>query len=802
MASNAAKNTISTKELCDHCSDPIEHIKVISGEHEFCCEGCKTVFEILNQHNMCTYYDLDSKPGISLKGKTSESYAFLDLPGEAEKYLSFASDKFHRIHLFIPSIHCSSCIWLLENMNRLVDGILSSRVNFLDKKLYLDFDPHRTSLRKILELLDTLGYKPDLTEQEKSKKPGSKYENQLIFKIGVAGFAFGNIMLFSFPEYLGLKDPAIQLWFSYLNIALSLPVLFYSGWLYPVSAWSSLRKGVLNIDVPITLGIIALFGRSLYEILAHVGPGYLDSFAGLIFFLLIGRWYQNKTYKHINFERDYKSYFPISVLKINDHKEEQVPLSQVETGDTIIIKNNQVIPGDVILLSDQASIDYSFVTGESDITPVFSGEKIFAGGKLKGPAIKVSVLKKIENSYLIKLWNTQNKDKAEAKRYNLTDQISKYFTIAILLIALAAMAYWWDKSQSTAWMAAVSVLIIACPCALALSIPFIHGNMIRLLGRGGIFLKSSVVIEQLAKIDMIVFDKTGTLTNDAEKKLHYSGEELDFEERKLVHAICFQSIHPLSVALEKVLRPNEILLAENFEEISGMGMKGKVNSHYIRLGSARFINITDHSNDKDTRVYIEIDGKVKGHYSFKHTFRSKLKYIVSRLKKMNYNLSLLSGDTDKNKSELSNYFGKDFEMHFKQNPAEKKAMIDKWQNKGFKVAMIGDGLNDTGALRQSDVGIVITEDVNNFTPEGDIVFSASNFSKLGDFFYLGRGVKSLVIGAYILAFFYNVIGLSFAVSGQLSPVIAAILMPISSITIVFYALVSTGILYNRVMKNK
>lgn len=800
MAESIENSVVNVKEICQHCKDPIEHIKVVSGDFIFCCEGCKTVFEILNQNDLCAYYDLDSNPGISLKGKSSEDYTFLDIPEEADKYLSFRSEKLHSLQFFIPSIHCSSCIWLLENLNKLVDGVLSNRVNFLDKKLYLDYDPHKTNIRKIVEILDTIGYKPDLTEPEKKKNTEHQYEKQLLFKIGVAGFGFGNIMLFSFPEYLGLEDTNLQTWFSYLNILLSIPILFYSGWMYPRSAWQALRKGVLNIDVPITLGMVALFGRSIYEITTQTGPGYLDSFAGLIFFLLIGRWYQNKTYKHINFERDYKSYFPISVLKHNGKTEEQVPLSKIESGDTIIIKNNQVIPGDVILLSDHAAIDYSFVTGESDITPVFSGEKIYAGGKLKGPAVRVSVLKKIENSYLIKLWNTQNADKIKTNKYNLTDQISKYFTIAILLIATLALAYWWNKSVSTALTAAVSVLIIACPCALALSIPFIYGNMIRLLARRGIFLKSSGVVEQLSKIDLIVFDKTGTLTNDADKKVHYSGEALNFMERKWVHAVCFQSIHPLSMALEKLLRPDVILLTESFEEIAGLGMKGEVDGHRIKIGSAKFLGVDSGNNDQDTRVFIEIDGHLKGYYTFKHSFRAKLQDIVSDLKNLNYNLALLSGDTDKNRSELVEYFGLDFEMHFKQNPADKMSKIKSWQNEPHQVAMIGDGLNDTAALRQSDVGIVITDDVNNFTPEGDVVFASSNFSKIGKFFYLGKAVKKLVIGAYSLAFLYNVVGLSFAVSGQLSPVIAAILMPISSVTIVFYALISTSIFSQRILK--
>jgi P-type Cu+ transporter len=784
----------AVKLICRHCGDPIENWVVESRNEKFCCEGCKTVFELLEDNGMHQYYSIDENPGISLKGRQSEEYAFLDNPQETAKFLDFESAELHRIRLFIPLIHCSSCIWLLENLGKLTEGIIENRVDFMGRTLSLAYDPRTTSLRKVLELLDRIGYKAELNHSAAQEKKHLAEDKKLVFRIGVAGFAFGNIMLFSFPEYLGLTDKSIQLWFSYLNIALSIPVLFFSGWLYIQSAWKALSNKMLNIDVPISLGIAALFGRSFYDIITHTGPGYLDSFAGLIFFLLIGRWYQGKTYRHINFEKDYKSYFPISVYRLVKDKEEQISLDEVEAGDVLMIKNNQVIPADVILLDENTGIDYSFVTGESELTPIFKSEKIFAGGRLKGPAIRVKVLKRIENSYLIGLWNSHNSDKHAELSQNLTDHIAKYFTAAIISISLLSFAYWWNISQETAWTAAISVLIIACPCALALAIPFIYGNMTRLWAKNGIFLKASNVIGTVSQIQHIAFDKTGTLTDETEKKLFYKGEVLSTQERKMMHALCFQSIHPLSVALEKMLREKEIFPAENFKEYPGLGMEAEVNGHFIQMGSAAFIDKALQQNSQETRVYIKIDGQTRGYYSFHHRYRKLLATMIDQFKTNGYTLSLISGDNDKDRSDLERIFGPESSLYFKQNPADKSNLIKKWQQEGDKVAMIGDGLNDTSALKQSDLGIVLTSDINNFTPEGDIVYSDKKFDQLIDFFLYSRKTKKLVYGAYLLAFLYNTIGLYFAVTGQLSPVIAAILMPISSITIVIYALISTRIL--------
>ncbi|HRJ13757.1 MAG TPA: heavy metal translocating P-type ATPase metal-binding domain-containing protein, partial [Saprospiraceae bacterium] len=284
---------------CYHCGEecPDDHIHI--EEKAFCCEGCKMVYEILNTNGMCQYYDLDEKAGVSLRGKTRAEFAFLDDPEVKERLINYTDGELTRVTFYLPQMHCASCIWLLENLYRLNEGVRNSSVNFPKKEVYISYSESKTTLRKVVELLSDIGYEPAITLSDLDNEEKPLVNRSFYYKLGVAGFAFGNIMLLSFPEYLGLEketDGFFYLLFGYLNILLSIPVVLYSGRDYFTSAWTGLKQRQLTIDVPLALGIAVLFLRSVYEIVTHTGAGFLDSLAGLVFFLLLGKWFQQKTY--------------------------------------------------------------------------------------------------------------------------------------------------------------------------------------------------------------------------------------------------------------------------------------------------------------------------------------------------------------------------------------------------------------------------------------------------------------------------------------------------------------------------
>ncbi len=510
---------------CYHCGDSIRGERPArmtqSGGVEydgklFCCSGCKVVYEILQQNDLCRYYSLDQTPGIQPASVESARYDYLADELVQKQLLNFSDGKHASVTLSLPSIHCSSCIWLLEHLYRLDAGVTSSQVDFLKKQVTVSFDQTRTSLKNIVVMLASIGYEPELRHDAVGKKVESTATRSLYYKIGIAAFCFGNSMLFSFPEYLGVdpSETALRELFSYLNLLLGIPVFFYCSADYFKSSWLGLKRGIINIDLPIALGIVVLFGRSAYEIITQTGAGFIDSLCGLLFFLLLGRVFQSKTYDRMNFERNYKSYFPISVTVKKNGVETTIPISSLVKGQRIVIRNNEIIPADAMLLHGDAAIDYSFVTGESKPVEKVLGEMIYAGGRQIGGIIELEVTKEVSQSYLTQMWNKCSAaEKEKGQLSELSNAVGKYFTYAVLLVSTVVGLYWLQYDITTAINAVTGVLIVACPCALAISIPFTLGTAMRILGRNNFYLKNTAVIESLSKIDTIIFDKTGTITH-------------------------------------------------------------------------------------------------------------------------------------------------------------------------------------------------------------------------------------------------------------------------------------------------
>ena len=797
MVAASAKNTIVISKkmsTCHHCGDPCEASEIVQLQNQeealdFCCEGCKMVYEILNANDLGQFYTIEHKAGISQKGKGTAQYAYLEDARIVEKLIDFSNGKITKSTFHIPQIHCASCIWLLENLYKLNEGILASKVNFLKKEVYLTFSNSTTTYRQIVELLASIGYAPSINLSDLDEVQEKVMDKRFYYQLGVAGFAFGNIMLLSLPEYFGLTEPIFQEIFGYLNVILILPVLFYSGWDYLQSAWQGLRQCHLNIDVPIALGMLTLFSRSVFEILTDTGAGYLDSLAGLVFFLLVGKWFQQATYQQLSFERDYKSYFPVAATVLKKGVETSIALSLLEIGDVIVLRGGELIPADGILQKGKAHIDYSFVTGESVPVSKKAGDKIYAGGRQTSGSIQMSITKKVAQSYLTQLWNedTFKASNSPIPISALANRIGKYFTYVILTIAFGTLFYWLPKDMSIAINAFTAVLIIACPCAVALSIPFTFGNAMRLLGRKGFYLKNTNVIEQLNGLTSVVFDKTGTVTTAAKRQIKYEGSTLTSDEKIAIYHLAKQSLHPISRQIsfflgEQITASNKVKIVD-FQEIIGKGIEGLSNGFYIEIKKST-------SEKKGTTL--SIDGIEKGIFISQNQYRSGFQQLIAQWKKP-YKLFVLSGDNDKERQALEKWLPTG-NLNFDQSPKEKLQFIKTLQNQQEKVVMFGDGLNDAGALRQANVGIVIAENTNNFTPACDAILDAKQFDQLPDFMRYTQASLKVVYVAYGLAFVYNIIGLSFAVTGTLSPVIAAILMPLSSITIVGFGVGMTYLL--------
>ena len=771
-----------SSKSCYHCGDDIIGKSYLLDEKEFCCNGCKSVYQLLSENGLDSFYTLEEQPGIRPTDSNNHKFAFLDVENIRKKFVAFEDESSIHITLSLPQIHCSSCIYLLENIHKIEPRIQSCQVNFAKRQASLVFSKE-LELSALANTLDAIGYAPNFGSKAEQKK---KKNNKYIYKLGVAGFAFGSIMLWSFPEYLGIErdNPEFRSFTSYLSFAVSIPVLLYSANEYLISAYKAIRFRSLNLDVPISIGILALYFQSLYNIFTGIGPGYMDSFAGFIFFLLIGKWFQSKTYDSLSFERDYTAYFPVAVTRIEDNIENIVEIDQLKIGDELLIRNLEIIPCDATLESDEVKIDYSFVTGESTPVQKKKGDFIYAGGKLLGQKSKFIVEKESNRSHLTLLWNEAGtKDK---KGSQPADKLSIFFLAAVLFIALGTGITWFFLDPTRLTEIVVSVLIVACPCALALSKPFTYGNTMRVLGRKGLYLKNTSVIEKLNSITDVVFDKTGTLTTGSANHVEYIGSELSQHQINAILVLANSSTHPLSKSIVSFLmetaQTNELEISA-FNEIGGEGIEGIIDGIKIKIGSSNFAHPEAKTEVNETASHVSFDGNYHGKFVFESEFRAGILALLTELND-DSTIHVLSGDRDKDKSILETNVKGIKHLHFNQSPQDKFDYISKLQKSGSKVLMIGDGLNDSGALESADVGIAVSEDVFRFTPSSDAIIEASRLHQLKRFLHVSARSKTVLAACYIFSIVYNIIGLSFALTGHLTPLVAAIFMPLSSISIV------------------
>jgi Cu+-exporting ATPase len=791
---------MKVSENCFHCGQGIEKERILFDEKTFCCNGCKSVYEILNANNLNNFYELNKRAGIRPGDENSGQFDYLDTPEIFEKVTDFSEGNTSLVTFKIPVIHCSSCIWLLESLHTLNKNIKYSQVNFTRKTLQISFNHNELKLSELANFLTNLGYKPVIS-LETADKNIEHLDKSLLVKFAIAAFAFGNGMFLAFPEYIGGEDYWMEHYkglFRALMCLLAIPVVVYSASDYYKSAWYGLKNKIVNIDVPIVLGIIVLFGRSLYEVATDYGPGYFDTLCGLLFFMLLGKIFQKRTYNALSYDRDYKSFYPIAVTKVDfDGKQDNILLSEIKIGDRILVRNQEIIPVDAILINGEGNIDNSFITGESATISKQPGDKIFAGGKQIGSSLELEVIKNVDQSYLTQLWNKEAFKKHETGLDTLTNNVSKHFTFIILGIALISGIYWYFIDLDKMFQVISAILIIACPCALALSAPFTFGHIMRILGRNKFYVKDTITIEKIAKLDTLVFDKTGTITHRKKSNITYEGAEIKDFDLLNIKTLLKNSNHPLSKSLYEFIEVNDdYYLVENFREISGKGYEAMVRGNLYKVGSAKYNN--QNSKNLETAVYISKNNEFIGKFIFKNEYRENLKNLFKKLS--GYNVFILSGDNSSEEIQLKELIPAYKGMAFNQSPEDKLNYIKTLQDQNLKVAMLGDGLNDAGALKQSNVGIAIADDTNSFTPSSDVIMNGEKVVHLDKYLNVCKGSMTIVKMTFIISFLYNVVGLSYAVTGHMHPLFAALIMPASSITVVSFTTLSTWILGRKYFK--
>jgi P-type Cu+ transporter len=787
------------RAACFHCGEECDDGALTAHGKAFCCAGCRTVYELLQENNLCAYYDLDARPGVSLKQSRPARFEYLDDASVRRALIQFSDGTIAKTTFCLPNIHCASCVWLLENLHKLNRSILRTEVNFLKKEVAVTFREREVSLGEVAGLLAKIGYEPEirLGQVTAARRGGGPTNSRLYLKVGLAGFAFGNVMLFAFPDYLdttGVLGAQFKALFAWLSVALATPVLLFSASDYFTGAWRALRQRAVSLDVPVALGIAALYARSLFDITTGRGTGYLDSFTGLVFFLLVGRIFQQKTFDALKFDRDYASYFPLSVTRVGRvagrEEERAVPVTQLAAGDQIFVRHGELVPADSVLISPRAEIDYSFVTGESEPVGVEGGALVYAGGRVVGAGARFAVEKQVSHGYLTQLWNNDafRKEKRSSLA-DVADAFGKYFTVVVSALAAATFLFWLPDYER-AVDAFTAVLIVACPCALTLAAPFTLGAAVTIFGKAKFYLKNVGVVLDLAKLDALVFDKTGTLTRAGRAEVKFEGEPLREEETAVIAACLKHSTHPLSRQILASLGEPPALEVRRFREMTNRGIEGEVGGRRVALGSPLWIKERTRRQllprDAASSVHVAIDGAYRGCFRVGNVYREGLGALFAALRPTR-ELYLLSGDNGRERAALGPLFKDDGRVAFHQSPEDKLRFVERLQAAGLTVGMVGDGLNDAGALRQSHVGIALAEDTAAFTPACDAILAAEKLNRLPAYLNFARYARRVLVASFLLSVVYNAVGLTLAVTGALTPLVAAVFMPLSSWSVVAVA---------------
>lgn len=757
---------------CYHCGDDVVK-EFKADDHSFCCQGCVSVYSIINQAGLTNYYNTDNSPGIN--SSKNVYLDFLSSPEVEESLLTYKDENRSVVKFVLPSIHCASCVWLLERLTLLSPNIISSQVNFLSKKITIHFNHSKISLKEVGELLLSIGYEPKLDYSKKKKNV-----NHLIIRIGVMGFCFGNIMLLSFPEYLGgAVEETWAKFFSVLNVILSIPVITYGAFPFYKGVYSALKAKKISVDLLIVIGVVALFCRSMYEILILNQGGYLDSLSGLMFFLLIGKWFQAKVFSELSFEKGNSTYLPLAVLKEIDGEFKITPLKQLQKGDVVRLRNGEVVPFKCVLKSKNGTVDNSFITGEELPVDVNVGDVMFCGSQVQGEYLD-AIISDVNSTNLSELWRESKVEDVEIEEVTVNSKLITWFTIVVLSTAVFTFWYWFETSLEKAFLGSTSVLIIACPCALALSAPTVYGLILRMMGRKGLFLKSASVIKSLANVQSIVFDKTGTITNK-NTELSWKGQDLSDLELASISSIIQNSSHPLAHELAKLVS-GEVEIS-NFKEVLGEGVSAISKGELYKIGTADFVN--EENIPGNMSIYVTKNDVFLGRFVLRLSNRPNLQQLFNQLSKR-FNSYLLSGDPNLNKQDYLHLFKNAESIVSGASPEQKKKFVSQL-NVNQDVLMLGDGINDSLAFNEASIGIAVVEETGSFFPSCDGIIKGDSLKDLNQYIELSKFGKRALAFCFLFSFTYNVIGVYYAVTLNLSPLFAAVLMPLSSVSVVLLA---------------
>ncbi len=785
---------------CTHCNLTFSEDMMITEREDdrqlsFCCKGCQGVYHLLNAEGLDTFYDKLGDTKLQPATQNSEDLEKFDLEGFKNKYIRTDEDGLCEISLIIEGIHCSACVWLNEKVLHKTDGVIETSINYTNNKAKVVWDPEVLKLSHIIETIRSIGYNAYPYDPKLQEERAISTRKTYYTRILVAVFGSMNIMWLAVAHYAGYFSGIQQSFKDILNVAefvLATPVLFYSGWIFFRGAYYGYKNNIVNMDTLVASGALSAYIYSIYAMISQRGEVYFDSVVMIITFVLVGKYLEVLSKKHAVDTLDgIMGSTPTEVTVIDAEVKSLISIENVVVGDVIELKPGEkvVIDGEVIW--GQASFDESSLTGENEPIYKQQGDSVLSGSLCLDSLLHYRASKEASNSMLSSIVNLLEESITKKPRIEqLANTVSGYFSTIILLISLLTFIGWyfWADSFEHALIVGISVIVIACPCALGLATPMATLVGISIAAKRGILFKEASFLETMAKSDILALDKTGTITEG--KPSVVNAELFEAFDPSLLHALVSTSNHPISKGIaayiEKEYETIHTLNLENINSIEAKGLKASYKGQQLIGGNAQLLQTEKLSVKADSQnalFFFAIDQILIARFELSDTIRSGAKEAIQNIQELGVKVVMLTGDHEQSAQKVASQVGIE-EVHAKLLPQDKAALIDKFHQEQHVVVMVGDGINDAIALASSDIAIAMGNGADVAISVSDIVLLDEKPASIYESYKLSRRTFGAVKENLGFSLLYNVVAVPLAVMGFVNPLVAALSMSLSSLVVV------------------
>jgi len=806
-----------SKVACTHCQlEFSDEVMIHDGEHRFCCKGCQGIYHLLSEEGLDTFYDKIGDTQLAPPTEQYENSENFNTPAFYERFVKTDNEGFCRVALVIEGIHCAACVWLNEKALHKMEGVVGVDINFTTNKAQITWADEVVKLSGIIDMIRAIGYDAFPYDASIQEARVNAERKDYYLRMAVAGFALMNMMSISFAQYhgyfSGISDDIVTI----LNVGewvLSTPVLFYSGWVFFKGAYFGLKNKIVNMDILVSTGALLTYIYSIYITVFRLGEAYFDSVTMIIAFVLFGKFLEILSKKSAVDTLDVMSkHLPSEVNIIDGDNVKSVSVNDVVVGDVVIVQNGDKIALDGVLIEGEGNFDESSLSGESVPIPKKAGDNIISGTLSIDASIRYRVSKDFEHSTLSNLIAMLENSMSKKPRIEqIANRLSEYFSSTILILSLLTFIVWWfwPHDFDTAFMVGISVVIIACPCALALATPVATLVGLGLGAKRGILFKEAAQLETMANVSSIIFDKTGTLTEGKPKVIdvHWMDENVN---RDLIYALVKSSKHPISKGVAAYLGERETLLLDEVNTITARGMVARYRGQMILGGNSTLMHDNGVScavsaseevplgcavsaseevplGYKDDYVnsafYVAIDNELKAVFELKDQAKSDAKENIEYFKKQGLEVIMLTGDHENVAKEVAIEIGIE-SYESEMTPQTKEAYLVTLQNQNKKVMMIGDGVNDILALARADIGIAMGSGSDIAIDVSDVVLMHDSLTSLSEAYKISKTTYGLIKQNLGISLVYNSITIPLAMAGYIIPLVAAVSMSISSLLVV------------------